>query len=69
MREFTQVNGRLSRCSTARGSSVGFSPVNPTKVEACKSFLFTESFLVCKIKNTWLIFNANPMNPNIFTDK
>ena len=27
----------------------------PAKVGACKSFLFTESSLVAKIKNTWLI--------------
>ena len=26
----------------------------PAKVGACKSFLFTESSLVVKIKNTWL---------------
>ena len=35
------------------GSSTRFSWVNPTKVEARKSFLFTESYLVLKIKNTW----------------
>ena len=28
---------------------------SPTKVEAPESFLFTESSLVFKIKNTWLI--------------
>ena len=43
-------------CSTAKRSSIGFSQVCLTKVEACKSFLFTESSLVLKIKNTLLIF-------------
>ena len=38
-----------------RGSSTGFSRFSPTKVEAHKSFLFTESFLVLKIKNTLLM--------------
>ena len=28
----------------------------PAKVGACKPFLFTESSLVVKIKNNWLIF-------------
>ena len=40
---------QLSRCSTARGSSTGLSQVGPTKVKACKSFLFTESSL--KVEN------------------
>ena len=39
-----QIYGHLSRCSTARGSSSGFSLVGPTKVKARKSFLFTEGF-------------------------
>ena len=43
------------RCNTARGSSTGFSLFSLTKVEACKSFPFTRSSLVLKIKNTWLI--------------
>ena len=30
------------RCTTARGSSTGFSLVGPTNVKACKSYLFTE---------------------------
>ena len=34
----------------------GVSRIFPTKFEACKSFLVTESFIVLKIKNTWLIF-------------
>ena len=37
---FCIIYSRLSRHSTARGSSSGFSLVSPTKVEACKSFLF-----------------------------
>ena len=44
-----QIYGHLSRCSTARGSSSGFSLVGPTKVKARKSFLFTEGFL--KVEN------------------
>ena len=43
---------RLSRCCTARGSSTGFSRFSPTKVDARKSFLFNESFLVLKVYNT-----------------
>ena len=39
----------LSRCSTDRGSSTGLSPVGPTKVEAYKTFLFTEGSL--KVEN------------------
>ena len=49
------IHSILSRCSTARGSSAGFSQVSTPKVEALKSFLFTESSLVLKLKNTWLI--------------
>ena len=30
---------------------IGFSLFSPTKVEACKSFLFTQSYFVLKIKN------------------
>ena len=47
---------RLPRCSKSRGSGAGFSQVSPTKFEAAKSFLFTESSLLMKIKSTWLIF-------------
>ena len=50
------IFSRLLRCSTVWGSSVRFSQMIPTKFEACKSFLFTESSLKLKIKNTWLIF-------------
>ena len=39
---------RLSGCFTARGSSAGFSQASPTKVEAHKSFILTESSLVYK---------------------
>ena len=46
------IDSQLSRCSTARGSSSGFSLVRPAKVEALKSFLFSESYLVFKVKNT-----------------
>ena len=35
----------LSRCSITRGSNTGFFHVGPTKVKACKSFLFTKSSL------------------------
>ena len=38
------INGQSSRCCTARGSSTRFSLVGPTKVKACKSFLFTVKF-------------------------
>ena len=43
---FFKTNSRLSRCRTATGSSAEFSRVSPTKVEACKYFLFTESSLL-----------------------
>ena len=36
------IDSRLSRCSRARRSSTGLFYVGPTKVKACKSFLFTE---------------------------
>ena len=41
------------------GSSTGLFCVGPTKVKACKSFSFTESSLVLKIKNTfgWLLLS------------
>ena len=39
----------------ARGSGTRFTLVGPTKVKARKSFLFTEKFLVLKVKNTCLI--------------
>ena len=34
------TNSQLLRCSTAKGSSTKLSLVGPTKVKACKSFLF-----------------------------
>ena len=37
-------------------SNIGFSQVGPNKVEACQSFLFTESSLVLEMNNTWLVF-------------
>ena len=40
---FHFIYSLLLRCSTARGSSFGLSVGGPTKVKACKSFLFTES--------------------------
>ena len=40
---------RLLRSSTARGSSTRLSLVGPTKVKACKFFLFTEGSL--KVEN------------------
>ena len=58
------MNTQLLSCSTARESSAGFSRVSPTKVEIGKSFLFTESFLILKIKNTGLIFNIVTNDPS-----
>ena len=43
------IHSKLLRCGRARGSSTGFARVSPTKVEARKSFLFTEDFLVLKM--------------------
>ena len=43
------MNGWLLRCSTARRSSNGLFLVGPTKVKACKSFLFNEGSL--KVEN------------------
>ena len=40
------IYSQLSRCSTARGSSYGFSLVSSTKIEAPKSCLFKLSGLV-----------------------
>ena len=42
---------RLSRCSTTRGSNTGLFRVDPTKVKARKSFLFTEGSLKFVIIN------------------
>ena len=41
----------LSRFSAARGSGFGFSLFSPTKVEARKSFLFTQSSFVFKVSD------------------
>ena len=46
---------RLSKCSTARGSSTELSLVGPTKAKACKSFLFTECSL--KVENKEHLIN------------
>ena len=45
----------LSRCSIERGPDPWYNWGGPAKVGARKSFLFTESSLVAKTKNTWLI--------------
>ena len=45
-------HSRLSRFSTARGPDPWYNQAGTTKVGACKSFLFTESSLVVKIKKT-----------------
>ena len=49
------INSRLLRCRTAKGYSAGFSRVSHIKFEAYKFCLLTESSLVLKIKNDWLI--------------
>ena len=46
---------RLSRRSTARGSTTWLLPVGPAKVKARKFILFTEGAPEVKIKNTCLI--------------
>ena len=43
------VDSQLSRPCTARGTVRGFLQLSDTKIEARKSFLFTESSLVLKI--------------------
>ena len=50
------IHSLLLRFCTARGSGTWLSLVDPTKVKACNSFLFTEISLVFKIRNTSLIF-------------
>ena len=50
----------MLRLNTARGSSTGLVPVGPSKVKACKSFLFTEGVPEVKIialgdKNVFLV--------------
>ena len=65
----TIINSRLSRCNTARAFSTGLSLVDTTKVEAWKSFLFSEGSLkfehkehlvdfVVRLYFTSLCFNA-----------
>ena len=49
------IYSRLSRLSTAMGSSTGLVTKVPNKVKACKSFLFTEGIPEVKIKNTCLM--------------
>ena len=51
------INSWLSRCCTARGSSTGFCPVSPAKVEAHKSLLFTENFFCSVTLNFYFNFN------------
>ena len=41
-----EIYSRLSKCCAVRGSSTGLSRVSLIKVEARKSFLFTESYFV-----------------------
>ena len=45
----------LSRCSTARGDISGICLGGPTKVKACKYFLFTEPSL--KVENKEHLFD------------
>ena len=45
----------MSRSSTARGSDTGLSLVGPTKVKACKSFLFTAGSF--KVENKEHLFD------------
>ena len=52
----TNMYSLLSRCSSARGLISGLSLGGPTKVEACKSFLFTEGSLKVKNKDHLLDF-------------
>ena len=55
----TMIYSPLSRCSTARGSSNGLSIVGPTKVQARKSFLFTEVSPEVENKIWFLKFHLN----------
>ena len=45
-----EIYSRLSRCSTARGSSSRLFKVGPTKVKARKYILFTEGSPVVEVK-------------------
>ena len=61
-----EIHCQLLRCCTARGSITRFSLVGPTKVEACKSFLFTEKFPCIVKKVHWvdfvIMFNKNMLS-------
>ena len=52
------INSQLLMLSTAQG--LQFSLVGPAKVKACKSFVFTQKFLIVKIKNTF--FASTPLD-------
>ena len=56
------IYSRLQRCCRARRSSTKFSLVGTTKVRARNPYQFTESFLVLKIKKTWLNFDVTLRN-------
>ena len=47
---------QLSRRRTARGSSTGLVPVDPTKVKACKAIRFTEGTPEVEIKRSFVNF-------------
>ena len=61
---------QLSRLSTAKGLNTRFSHVGPTKVKACKSFVFTQKFPIEDIfypdfipkKKTYVTNNAQRKN-------
>ena len=63
------INSQFLRHSTARGSSTGLVPVGLTKVNACKSILFTEGTAeveisqFCQIGKDW-DQNADRMSKN-----
>ena len=51
----------MSRCSTARGSSIGLSLIDPTKVKARKSFLITEDSIAQGLCWVGRSFNAKSL--------
>ena len=55
------VSSQLPSCNAARGSSAELFFVGPTKVKACKSFLFPEGSLKVEIKNIWLCRGCRTM--------
>ena len=63
------IHSQFLRCSTAWGSSAGFSQVSSTKVKAGSSFLFTESSVLLKIKNIWLIFIVTLLSVRLSKDR